>query len=122
MQPSLPNVERRIRELSSLPRITQLAVTETVRATRESGGPEDGGPTSSTAPLPGGKVAVRHGDEKGDVQHSGVLVEGLLGAVAMVKRLWREMGSELRAGLKAEDGGWTGWKGLQVSDHCEGGV
>lgn len=32
---------------------------------------------------------------KGDVQHSGVLVEGLLGAVAMVNVLWREMGSEL---------------------------
>lgn len=32
---------------------------------------------------------------KGDVQHIGVLVEGLLGAVAMVNVLCREMGSGL---------------------------
>lgn len=32
---------------------------------------------------------------QGDVQHTGVLVEGLLGAVAMVNILCREMGSGL---------------------------
>lgn len=44
---------------------------------------------------------------KGDVQHSGVLVEGLLGAVAMVNVLWREMGSELGRSESREMGART---------------
>lgn len=68
-------------------------MTETVRATRES---ERAGRWDYLihSPTAREEVAVVMA-MKGDIQHIGVLVEGLLGAVAMVNVLWREMGSEL---------------------------
>ena len=68
-------------------------MTETVRATRES---EQAGRWGYLihSPTAREEVAIIMA-MKGDVQHIGVRVEGLLGAVAMVNVLWREMGSEL---------------------------
>ena len=71
-------------------------MTETVRATRES---ERAGRWGYLihSPTAREEVAVVMA-MKGDVQHSGVLVEGLLGAVAMVNILGGRGGSIRRNG------------------------